>query len=1288
MLRKTMFQKVTAATLAAAMMFTVWAPGGAAFAETVPDPAATPESATPETAPAPSPEPAEAPAPLAADDVQTYTELPGDPTQGKYAEHIIPGLSPNGTTIDLFDYWLTGQTDADNADPNNVPDSGINKGHALLFRKSGSPKYGKWNDWTRSAKPYSGLVQAELGKDGYPALNLTAEQLKGTDMAGCDPNESLAYLFDPNIAVENGKASYPDVQGLLKVAEDGYYYYRSSDNYAVFYPEDNSFYLYKYPGFLAGSNNASNGQFFPFNAVQDFNADKGLLNPYNPKTSSIPNHYFGVHMSTRFIQRYGGHTDEKRENAVTYEFSGDDDVWIFIDGKLVADLGGIHSAASVEIDFSTGEIIINRDKVDANDNDRPLVEYTSLKDELGLAGDTFPDNTYHTLDFFYLERGHGDSNMQLKYNLVTIPESTLRKVDQYSRPVPGAEFALYSARAYEQQGDNAAPITTGTTNRNGEFVFTREENGEIFPITIDELYQDYGGEGHQDSHGNNLVLVETGTPTGYRSAQAIGLYFVKAQKNPSEVFLLSKDPWGTGTYAIPQLFATTREKIKLVRKSDTDTFPDEITLVGQTPEIDPRMFAVIFQKQKDGETWLPISGDPITGWHVQPDDSWGSIKTAALENRYEFYLSSSGAYQVEVDDLPGNIENYYHICGDPATAEYTFVYYYTQDESLDAATEENTRRIDADDTLWALDRDFSVNLYVGNLKNQLFVQKQDDLGNPLAGVEFTLWGKADSPTALADAAAVPPDFTEFQKVTTDAHGAARFENLPIGEYYLTETAGLEGQGYKRNDTPVHVIVDHTGVYADAGTADDGIAVSLGVGRLVGSMIQFAADDTVDTTLLNIRAALADNVQYDSASGGFTYEAPAVDWDEVNNSVIHLNYNDAAQPTDISNYHPIDHSADTLSTDTGWSRLLIRQCNNAKHHGSFGWAHYEDLGDTDLTGLFSGTVTVQVTNQRVGGLTVAKRLEGDHVEYDREWNFTVTLTDAQGRSAGLTGEYGGMTFADGVAEFTLTDGKELTATGLPADLHYEVTETEANEDGYTTAVTEGEKTGTIPHNHNAQVTFTNTRNIERGSLTVSKTVEGDLGDKAKDWHFTVTLMGDNGASAGLTGPYGDMMFEDGVAEFTLAHGEELTAGGLPAGFTYTVTEAEANEDGYTTAVAGDNATGAIQADGTVTVAFLNTRNAPEPTPTPTPGPTPTPSPEGPGDPGSPNEPAPSGQPTAPAQDPGTDAAEPTAAAPASAVPQTSDDSPIELWALLCVVSLGGLLTAFALKRIRRGDETRH
>ena len=99
--------------------------------------------------------------------------------------------------------------------------------------------------------------------------------------------------------------------------------------------------------------------------------------------------------------------------------------------------------------------------------------------------DTLPDNTYHTLDFFYLERGNTDSNMSLHYNLVTIPESSVIKVDQTGDPVNGAEFALYAAN------NTDTPIATGTTDANGEFVFIDEND---FPLTIQQLSEKYGNE--------------------------------------------------------------------------------------------------------------------------------------------------------------------------------------------------------------------------------------------------------------------------------------------------------------------------------------------------------------------------------------------------------------------------------------------------------------------------------------------------------------------------------------------------------------------------------------------------------------------------------------------------------------------------------------------------------------------------------------------------------------------------------------------------------------------------
>lgn len=211
-------------------------------------------------------------------------------------------------------------------------------------------------------------------------------------------------------------------------------------------------------------------------------------------------------------------------------------------------------------------------------------------------------------------------------------------------------------------------------------------------------------------------------------------------------------------------------------------------------------------------------------------------------------------------------------------------------------------------------------------------------------------------------------------------------------------------------------------------------------------------------------------------------------------------------------------------------------------------------------------------ESVGGLKVTKTVEGKDSDLTKNFNFTVTLTGA----TSITGTYGNMEFNDGVATFTLKHGETKTAIGLPTGYTYTVVETDDEE---YTVIYEG-ATGTIAENETAEVTVTNTRNT--GNLAVSKTVTGNIGDLTKDFTFIVTLTG----ATSITGTYGDMEFNDGVATFTLKHGETKTAIGLPTGYTYTVVET--NNYGY--AVTSTGETGIIVPGRTVEAAFVNFREA--------------------------------------------------------------------------------------------------
>ena len=226
--------------------------------------------------------------------------------------HTVQGLTPFGTTINLFDYWISAQDDADNNNPADYKNQGINAGHILNFgagmgqsQKPYEANETNVNQWTQTAQPRTGIVQNKLGDDGYPQLNA---KVGGT--------ESLSYLFDGTD--RGGKASYMDVGGLLQVDELGYYYYDSQKNFAQFRESESGdgFVLYDTWGVKAGGA-SPDGQFFPFNDVQTdeiFTTEESGGNLQQAaglkSTDAKINHYFGLSMSTRFIQQYGGHTTE------------------------------------------------------------------------------------------------------------------------------------------------------------------------------------------------------------------------------------------------------------------------------------------------------------------------------------------------------------------------------------------------------------------------------------------------------------------------------------------------------------------------------------------------------------------------------------------------------------------------------------------------------------------------------------------------------------------------------------------------------------------------------------------------------------------------------------------------------------------------------------------------------------------------------------------------------------------------------------------------------------------
>lgn len=302
----------------------------------------------------------------------------------------------SGITINMFNY--------------NTAE--INKGHSLQF-SNGRDGVWDYNAWTGSANPYSNIMKKTLGKDSYPVLN------KGNE-------ESSSYLFSTDSGT--GKTVYSDANYLFKKDADGYYEYDSAKNFAQFDEKTKHFTVYKVPGSSTNainlqkdSGNKPHGSFFPFNTLGD-SIYKGI----HEISGNSPDFHFGMTMSAKFIQPKDGKING---NNMVFEFSGDDDVWVYIDGVLVLDIGGIHNAASGSINFANGNVTVGNNN---NLNLRKLFADANEEGDFVSGENRFADYTMHTINFYYLERGEGDSNCKLKFNLPTVPKKSVTVEKQLS----------------------------------------------------------------------------------------------------------------------------------------------------------------------------------------------------------------------------------------------------------------------------------------------------------------------------------------------------------------------------------------------------------------------------------------------------------------------------------------------------------------------------------------------------------------------------------------------------------------------------------------------------------------------------------------------------------------------------------------------------------------------------------------------------------------------------------------------------------------------------------------
>ncbi len=382
----------------------------------------------------------------------------------------------------------------------------------------------------KDLKDGAGLLQNDLNTDGYPSTNKKAKNKPKdsyTDALNLKSMFATSASGGNTVATTIKKVNHLFYQSSYD--NGGWFEYDSAKNFASIIDEstaavqtDGNFTVYKN---IAGPNTARDsnvagalkGNFFPFNTIggiTDVTDENGqIIYQLNTLTknkqgvitsteSKGGNVHFGMMIETTFYQPVGGKLNGE---DMIFEFSGDDDMWVYIDDRLVLDLGGIHASASGSINFATGDVVMNRyGKTSTSTTIRTQMEISPQKTNLLKTGkNTFADGTQHSMKIFYLERGESLSDLKIKFNTPSAPKGAL----VVNKTVTGEEVNYSTSQEftmklekktsdgkYEAVANQAYSLLNqstggGTTREDGTFKLKATESAVFGNLEKDDVYR-------------------------------------------------------------------------------------------------------------------------------------------------------------------------------------------------------------------------------------------------------------------------------------------------------------------------------------------------------------------------------------------------------------------------------------------------------------------------------------------------------------------------------------------------------------------------------------------------------------------------------------------------------------------------------------------------------------------------------------------------------------------------------------------------------------------------------
>lgn len=289
------------------------------------------------------------------------------------------------------------------------------------------------------------FIQSTLEQSGYFEYDSCQNfaTLKGTDdsdFGNPSKNSAGQYLFlevdtngnkvvkayaDPEDAPDGAKQIYD-----FRVTKELATYDSGGDKHSLKHGQ-----FLPYDGIDAGHYATTNGWNL-YDALQEPLSDSDPRKYERLHLIDTVDNYFGMELEASFIQTPNG--KDNWNHPIIFEFTGDDDFWLYVDGELVIDLGGVHSAVDGSVNFATGEVVLNslheehkkettikdlfyNNYVARGNSEADAEAYISnLFKETDDGHYVFKDYTQHTMKIFYMERGAGASNLHMRFNISSV----------------------------------------------------------------------------------------------------------------------------------------------------------------------------------------------------------------------------------------------------------------------------------------------------------------------------------------------------------------------------------------------------------------------------------------------------------------------------------------------------------------------------------------------------------------------------------------------------------------------------------------------------------------------------------------------------------------------------------------------------------------------------------------------------------------------------------------------------------------------------------------------------